>query len=95
MNYKNLAETKFMGTEVHIPKMSGFVVFSFSNFLRSLMRVQPILTSDTSIYASWRELDLFLEFYFKFRSIEQTITFKSCFISEFKCNGLNNSFEIK
>ena len=30
----------------------------------------------------------------KFKSIEQTITFKLCFISQFKCNGLHDSFEI-
>ena len=33
-----------------------------------------------------------IQFYFK--SIEQTITFKLCFISQFKCNGLHDSFEI-
>ena len=27
--------------------------------------------------------------------IEQTITFELCFISQFKCNGLHDSFEIK
>ena len=26
--------------------------------------------------------------------IEQTITFELCFISQFKCNGLHDSFEI-
>ena len=34
-----------------------------------------------------------IQFYFK--SIEQTITFKLCFISQFKCNGLPDSFEIE
>ena len=34
-----------------------------------------------------------IQFYFK--SIEQTITFKLCFISQFKCNGLHDSFEIE
>ena len=34
-----------------------------------------------------------IEFYFK--SIEQTITFELCFISQFKCNGLHDSFEIE
>ena len=29
-----------------------------------------------------------------FKSIEQTITFELCFISQFKCNGLHDSFEI-
>ena len=28
------------------------------------------------------------------RSIEQTITLKLCFISQFKCDGLHVSFEI-
>ena len=28
-----------------------------------------------------------------FKSIEQTITFKLCFITQFKCNGLHDSFE--
>ena len=32
-----------------------------------------------------------IQFYFK--SIEQTITFKLCFITQFKCNGLHDSFE--
>ena len=31
-----------------------------------------------------------IQFYFK--SIEQTITFKLCFIAQFKCNGLHYSF---
>ena len=30
-----------------------------------------------------------------FKSIEQSITFKLCFISQFKCNGLHDSFEIE
>ena len=34
-----------------------------------------------------------IQFYFK--PIEQTITFKLCFISQFKCNGLHDSFEIE
>ena len=34
----------------------------------------------------------FFSFFFLF-SIEQTITFKLCFISQFKCNGLHDSFE--
>ena len=32
---------------------------------------------------------------FYFKSIEQTITFELCFISQFKCNGLHDSFEIE
>ena len=32
---------------------------------------------------------------FYFKSIEQTITFELCFISQFKCNGLHESFEIE
>ena len=32
---------------------------------------------------------------FYFISIEQTITFKLCFISQFKCNGLHDLFEIE
>ena len=32
---------------------------------------------------------------FYFKSIEQTITFKLCFITQFKCNGLPDSFEIE
>ena len=32
---------------------------------------------------------------FYFKSIEQTITFKLCFITQFKCNGLHDSFEIE
>ena len=32
---------------------------------------------------------------FYFKSIEQTITFKLCFISQFKCNSLDDSFEIE
>ena len=32
---------------------------------------------------------------FYFKSIEQTITFKFCSISQFKCNGLHDSFEIE
>ena len=34
-------------------------------------------------------------FLFYFKSVEQTITFKLCFISQFKCNGLHDSFEIE
>ena len=34
-----------------------------------------------------------IQFYFK--SIEQTITFELCFITQFKCNGLHDSFEIE
>ena len=34
-----------------------------------------------------------IKFYFK--SIEQTVTFKLCFISQFKCNGLHDLFEIE
>ena len=34
-----------------------------------------------------------IQFYFK--SIEQTITFELCFITQFKCNGLLDSFEIE
>ena len=34
-----------------------------------------------------------IQFYFK--SIEQTVTFELCFISQFKCNGLHDSFEIE
>ena len=34
-----------------------------------------------------------IQFYFK--SIEQTITFKLGFTSQFKCNGLHASFEIE
>ena len=34
-----------------------------------------------------------IQFYFK--SIEQTITFILCFITQFKCNGLLDSFEIE
>ena len=30
-----------------------------------------------------------------FKSIEQTITFKLCFISQFKCDGMHVSFEIE
>ena len=33
-----------------------------------------------------------IQFYFK--SIEQTITFKLCFISQFKCNGLHDSSQL-
>ena len=32
---------------------------------------------------------------FYFKSIEQTITFELCSISQFKCNGLHDSFEIE
>ena len=32
---------------------------------------------------------------FYFKSIEQTITFELCFISQFKYNGLHDSFEIE
>ena len=32
---------------------------------------------------------------FYFKSIEQTIKFKLCFISQFKCNDLHDSFEIE
>ena len=32
---------------------------------------------------------------FYFKSIEQTITFKLCFMTQFKCNGLHDSFEIE
>ena len=32
---------------------------------------------------------------FYFKSIEQTITFELCFISQFKCYGLHDSFEIE
>ena len=34
-----------------------------------------------------------IQFYFK--SIEQTITFELCFITQFKWNGLHDSFEIE
>ena len=34
-----------------------------------------------------------IQFYFKL--IEQTITFELCFITQFKCNGLHDSFEIE
>ena len=33
-------------------------------------------------------------YYYQIRLLEQTITFKLCFISQFKCNGLHDSFEI-
>ena len=39
-----------------------------------------------------QKLNCNIPFYFK--SIEQTITFKLCFISQFKCNGLHNSLQL-
>ena len=32
---------------------------------------------------------------FYFKSIEQTITFELCIITQFKCNGWHDSFEIE